>query len=80
MPTAYDRLIIHYKYKYLTVFSASFDKQDEDEQMLDETEIFNNLIIDQNLTESDIDNFTVRFQINHKNSNASAEGFGLVIW
>ena len=34
----YARLINQYKFKYQTVFSARFDKQDEDGQLLDETE------------------------------------------
>ena len=32
------RLINHYKFRYQTVFSARFDKQDEDDQLRDETE------------------------------------------
>ena len=37
--------------KYQTVFSARFDKQDEDNQVLDETILFINLKINHNLTE-----------------------------
>ena len=47
----YARLINQYKFKYQTVFSARFDKQDEDNQKLDETELFINLNINLNLTE-----------------------------
>ena len=36
----YARLINQYKFKYQTVFSARFDKQDEDGQLLDEIELF----------------------------------------
>ena len=36
----YARLINQYKFRYQTVFSARFDKQDEDNQVLDETELF----------------------------------------
>ena len=32
-------------FKYQTVFSARFDKQDEDNQVLDETELFINFLI-----------------------------------
>ena len=39
----YARLINQYKFKYQTVFSARFDKQDENNQVLDETELFINL-------------------------------------
>ena len=38
----YARLLNQYKFKYQTVFSARFDKQDEDNQVLDETELFIN--------------------------------------
>ena len=34
----YARLINQYKFKYQTVFSARFGKQNEDNQVLDETE------------------------------------------
>ena len=40
----------HYKFKYRRVFSATFDKQDGVNQVLDETELYINLNIDQNLT------------------------------
>ena len=55
----YARLINQYKFKYQTVFSARFDKQDEDGQLLDETELFINLNINHNLTQSDLDNIDV---------------------
>ena len=48
----YARLINQYKFNYQTVFSARFDKQDEDGQLLDETELFINLNINHNLTKS----------------------------
>ena len=50
----YARLINQFKFRYLTVFSARFDKQNEDNQVLDETELFNNLNINHNLTQTDI--------------------------
>ena len=56
----YARLINQYKFKYQTVFSATFDKQDEDNQVLDETELFNNLNINHNLTQSDLDNIDIK--------------------
>ena len=34
----YARIKNQYKFKYQTVFSARFDEQDEDNQLLDETE------------------------------------------
>ena len=50
------RLVNQYKFKYHTKFSARFDKQNEDNQVLDETELFNNLNINHNITQSDLDN------------------------
>ena len=46
----YARLINPYIFRYQTVFSAKFDKQNEDNQLLDETELFINLNINHNLT------------------------------
>ena len=36
----YARLMNQYTFRYQTVFSARFDKQDEDNQLLDKTEFF----------------------------------------
>ena len=47
----YARLINQNKFRYQTLFSAIFDTQDEDNQVLDETELFINLSINHNLTE-----------------------------
>ena len=41
------------------MFSPRFDKQDEDGELLDETELFNNLNINHNLTQTDLDNIDV---------------------
>ena len=60
------RLIIQYKFRYQTVFSARFDKQDENIQVLDETELFIILNINQNLTESDLDNIDVKPPLEHQ--------------
>ena len=51
----YAILINQYKYKYQTVFSARFDKQDEDKRVLYETELFNKLNFNHNFTQTDID-------------------------
>ena len=56
----YARLENQYKFRYQTVFSARLDKQDENNQVLDETELFINININHNLTESDLDNFDVK--------------------
>ena len=62
----YVRLINQYKFKYQTVISARFDKQDDDNQVLDETELFINLKINHNLTESDLDKTDVRSPSEHQ--------------
>ena len=56
----YARLINQYKFKNQTVFSARFDKQDEDGQLLDETELFINLNNNQNITQSDLDKIDIK--------------------
>ena len=63
MSIIYARLINQYKFRYQTVFSARFDKQDEDGLLLDETELFITLNINQNLTQSDIDNINITFPL-----------------
>ena len=59
MSFIFARLINHYKFKYQIVFSARFDKQEEDNQVLDETKMYIILNINHNLTQTDIDNFDV---------------------
>ena len=60
------RLRNQYKFIYQTVFSARFDKQGEDNQVLDETELFNNLNINHNLTESDFDKIDIKSPLEHQ--------------
>ena len=62
----YARLINQYKFKYQTVFLAGFDKQDEDNQVLDETESFINLNINHNLTRSDLDKIDIKSPLEHQ--------------
>ena len=62
----YARLKNQYKFRYQTVFSARFDKQNENGQVLDETELFINLNIDHNLTQSEIDNIDVISPLEHQ--------------
>ena len=66
MSLIYARLINQYKFKYQVVFSARFDKQDEDGLLLDETELFINLNMNHNLTQSDIDNINITFPLEHQ--------------
>ena len=62
----YARLINQYKFKYQTVFSARFDKQNGDIQVLDETEIFFSLNINHNLTQSDLDKIDISSPLEHQ--------------
>ena len=59
----YARLINQYKFKYHTLFSASFYKINEEDQRNNEIELYINLKFKNNLTESDIDNIDVRSQL-----------------
>ena len=62
----YARLINQYKFKYHTLFSASFYKINEEDQRNDHIELYINLKINNNLTESDIDNIDIRSQLEHQ--------------
>ena len=66
MSVTYARLKHQYKFKYQTVFSARFDKQNEDNQKLDETETFINLKINLILTQTDIDKIDVRSPLEYQ--------------
>ena len=48
------RIMNQYEFKHQTVFSAVFDEQGEDKQVLDETEMFIKSNNNHNLTESDL--------------------------
>ena len=62
----YARLINQNKFKYHTLFSASFYKINEEDQRYNEIELYMNLKINNNLTESDIDNIDIRSQFEHQ--------------
>ena len=62
----YARLINQYKFKYHTLFSASFYKINEEDQRNNEIELYINLNINNNLTESDIDIIDARSQLEHQ--------------
>ena len=62
----YARLINQYKFQFQTEFSAKFDKQKEDNQVLDETELFNNLNNNHNLTQTDVDIIDVESPLEHQ--------------
>ena len=57
----YARLINQYKFRYQTVFSAVFDKQNEDEK-----ELFIDLNVSNSLSQSDIDKIDVISPLKHK--------------
>ena len=59
MAIFYAKLINQKIYKHQTVFSALFDKQNKENQILDETELFIKLNIKYNLRETDIDNVDI---------------------
>ena len=48
------------------MFSARFDKQDENGQLLDETEFFINLNMNYNITQSDVDNIDLKSPLEHQ--------------
>ena len=62
----YARLINQYKFKYHTLFSASFYKINEEDQRNNEIELYINIKINHNLTESDIHNIDVTSQLDHQ--------------
>ena len=66
MSVIYARLINQYKFKYHTLFSAGFYKINEEGQRDNEIELYINLKINHNLTESDIDIIDVRSQLEHQ--------------
>ena len=62
----YARLKNQYKFKYQTVFSTRFHKQDEEGQLLDEIELFINLSMNYNITQSDIDKIDIGSTLEHQ--------------
>ena len=74
----YARLINQYKFKYHTLFSASFYKINEEDQRINETELFINLKINHNLTESDIHIIDVRSQLEHQTQTQETKESGWI--
>ena len=62
----YSGILNHYIFKLQTVFSAIFDKQDENNQLLVETELFFILNINHNLTEKDTNKIDIRAPLEHQ--------------
>ena len=74
----YARLINQYKFKYHTLFSASFYKINEEDQRYNEIELYINLKVNHNITESDIDNIDVRSQLEHQIQNQETKESGWI--
>ena len=70
------RLINQNKFKNQTVLSARTDKQDEINQVLDETGTFNKLNIIHNLTETDLDNIDVKSPLEHQTQQQTMKDLG----
>ena len=66
MSVIYARLINQYKFKNHILFSASFYKINEEDHRTDEIEIFNNLNINNNLTETDVNKIDVKSQLENQ--------------
>ena len=60
MDIVHARLTYQHKLEYQTVLSARLEKQNEDYKVLNEIELHKKLNINQNLTDSDINNMKVR--------------------
>ena len=60
------RLLNQYKIKHQTVFSARYDKQDEDNQLLDATKFFNISNFNYNLTETNIDEIDYKISFEYQ--------------
>ena len=61
---------------YQTVFSARIDKQQEENQALDETELFFNLKIYHNLTETDIDKINIEYLLENQTQQQEMKDSG----
>ena len=66
LATIYTRIINQYKFKNQILFSGSFYKNNEEGQRSDEIELLNNLNFNRNLTETDINGFDVKSQLEHQ--------------
>ena len=65
----YARLLNHHKFNQRTVFFARFDKQNEDDQRLDEIALYNDLSVNQILTQSADDSVNIRSQLEKRHSS-----------
>ena len=72
----YARLVNQFIFEYQTVFSAWFEKPNEDDQVLHEIDLSKNLKNNQNLTESDMENTDVRSQLGQQFQNQESKDGG----
>ena len=72
----YARLKNQCKFTYQTFFPARFDTQDEKGQLLDETELFINLNINHNLTESYLDKIDIKSPLEHQTQQQEMKDSG----
>ena len=70
----YARLIESYKFKYQCTFLCSFDKLGE--SYLEETELFINLKINRNLTESDLGKISSKWDLEQQIQNQEMRDSG----
>ena len=70
------RIINQYKFKHQTVFSAKFGKQDEGSQVLNETDLFNNLYFTHNLTETDNNKIDIKSPLEQQAQNQELKDSG----
>ena len=78
MATIYARLINQYQFNYHIFFSASFYKINEEGQRSDETELFVNLNVNNNITETDVNNIDVKSQLEHQFQNQETKESGWI--
>ena len=64
------------RFKNQPVFLIGFDKRDEDDQVLDGNELYIRSNINQNSTESEVDNFDVRCLLEQQNHNQETKDIG----
>ena len=66
MAKSYARLLYQYKFKYQTVISTRFDKEDDKNQMLDRNESYINSNISNSITETDSNNIDIKYSLEHQ--------------
>ena len=75
MATIYARLITQFKFRYHRLFSASFYKINEEYQRSNEIEIFNNLNINHNLTQTDFNTIGFKSQLENQIQETKESGW-----